>query len=258
MLSGGAGSWAAAKVAQWRHPDARRVHVFADTLMEDDDLYRFLGEIEGDLGGEHIRLTDGRDPWQVFRDVRFLGNTRIDPCSRVLKRDLINSWLADNFDPADTLIYLGFDWTEAHRFDRAKEYWAPWTVVAPLCDPPFQREKGWWLDRMIARGIQPPRLYELGFEHNNCGGFCVKAGQGQFAHLLRTLPERYARHEAEEESLRQYLGKDIAILRDRRGGTTKPLTMRDFRLRLIAEDPTLDLNEWGGCSCFTPIEGDER
>jgi hypothetical protein len=88
----------------------------------------------------------------------------------------------------------------------------------------------------------------MGFPHNNCGGFCVRAGQAHFALLLRTLPERYAFHEEQEEKLRTYLGKDVAILRDRRNGKTRPMTLREFRERLIANGQ-YDPNEWGGCGC---------
>ena len=72
------------------------------------------------------------------------------------------------------------------------------------------------------------------------------------------MPERYAEHEREEESLREYLDKDVAILRDVRGGETKPLTLRNFRLRLEdknAQQPLLfDEFDWGGCGCFTDGE----
>lgn len=101
-----------------------------------------------------------------------------------------------------------------------------------------------WLKK---EGIEPPRLYGLGFPHNNCGGFCIKAGQAHFAHLLKTLPERYAFHEGKEEELRAIVG-DYSVLRDRTGGTTKTLTLRELRER-IESNQTLDLFDWGGCGC---------
>ena len=76
-------------------------------------------------------------------------------------------------------------------------------------------------------------LRRLGFSHNNCGGFCCKAGQGHFAHLLKVLPHVYAEHEAKEEAMRQMLDRDISILVDRRGGgRRRPLTLRQLRLRI--------------------------
>lgn len=61
------------------------------------------------------------------------------------------------------------------------------------------------------------------------------------------MPERFAKHEQAEQDLREYLGKDIAILRDREGGDTKPLTLREFRERGLDGQESFD---WGGCGCF--------
>ncbi len=90
--------------------------------------------------------------------------------------------------------------------------------------------------------------------HDNCGGFCVKAGQAHFKHLLEVMPERYAYHEQKEQEIREYLGSDISVLTDRRGGTKKPLTLRDFRLRLQGKDIEIDKDDWAGCSCFAGPE----
>jgi len=79
----------------------------------------------------------------------------------------------------------------------------------------------------------------------------VKAGQGHFALLYRTMPERYLYHERREQELRDFLGKDVAILLDRRGGGARPMTLREFRERLEANDKQLDMSEWGGCGCFS-------
>jgi 3'-phosphoadenosine 5'-phosphosulfate sulfotransferase (PAPS reductase)/FAD synthetase len=253
MFSGGAGSWATAKRVASTLPEGDRLRlVFADTMTEDEDLYRFLAEAAANVGGELVRLADGRDIWEVFHDKRYLGNTRVDPCSKILKRDLIRKWMEENYPyPSTVVVYLGIDWTEEHRFTKALPYWAPYKVRAPMCDAPYL-DKGQVLQWMESEGIKRPRLYDMGFPHNNCGGFCVKAGQAHFKLLLEKMPERYAYHEAKEEELRQYLGKDVAIMRDRRGGATKPLTMKAFRERLDADGSNLDADEWGGCACFTP------
>lgn len=252
MFSGGVGSWGAARRTVERHGPDDVILLFADTLIEDKDLYRYLDEAAADIGAPLVRLAEGRDPWQVFFDGRFLGNTRIDPCSRVLKRELMRRWLEENHDPADTIVVLGFDWTEAHRFERAQPHWQPWTVEAPLCEHPYLAKTD-LIDVLRERGIEPPRLYAMGFEHNNCGGFCIKAGQAQFERLLRVLPDRYRYHERREQELRAYLDKDVAILRDRTGGQMRPLTLRDFRERL-ERDPTLfDTDEWGACACMEAV-----
>lgn len=247
QFSGGVGSWAAAKRTVEKYGAENTELLFADTRMEDEDLYRFVTQAAADVGAPLTVIADGRTPWQVFNDVRFLGNTRIDPCSRILKRDLLRRWMDSMRDPADCAVVIGIDWTEEHRFTRAAPRWLPWRLEAPLCEPPLV-DKDVLLLRLRRAGIKPPRLYEMGFPHNNCGGFCVKAGQAQFKLLYEKMPDRYLQHEAEEESLSAHLGKKVTVLRDRRGGTTRPLSMREFRSRLEGNE-NVDETEWGGCGC---------
>lgn len=244
MFSGGVGSWAAAKRA-----NADQL-LFADTLIEDDDLYRFLDEAAANIGAPLTRIAEGRTPWEVFRDKRLIGNSMKDPCSEILKRKLMRKWLEANCDPAETVCILGIDWTESHRMRGAEKRWAPWKVEAPLCNPPYIYKLE-LIDWLKAEGIEPPRLYRMGFPHNNCGGFCVKAGAGEFIRLLQAMPERYAEHEAQEEAWRQDIGKDNAILRYRSGPLTgQPMTMRALRERYQAGLPCEDLfGESSGCGC---------
>jgi hypothetical protein len=251
MFSGGIGSWAAAKRVVRRFGSRNLTLLFADTLIEDEDLYRFLDEAADDVGAPLVKIADGRTPWEVYRDERFLGNARIDPCSKLLKREPAARWLAQNCEPKRTVVYLGIDWTESHRFERVRDRRASdgWTYGAPLCDPPYLSKLD-LLERLESAGLRPPRLYGLGFSHNNCGGFCCKAGQGHFANLLRNLPERYVYHEAKEAELRGFLGKNVSVLVDRRGGgKRKPLTLRDFRRRLT-KGRSYDELDVGGCGCF--------
>lgn len=210
MFSGGIGSWAAAKRVADRHGTHDLVLLFADTKMEDEDLYRFSREAATDVGGQLIKLSEGRDPWEVFFDCRFLGNSRIDPCSRILKREPLRKWLEKNCRADDAVVYLGIDWTEVHRFERAKKYWRPWKIAAPLCEKPYLTKRDMF-ELLKDAGIEPPRLYKMGFPHNNCGGFCVKAGQAHFKLLLEKMPGRYLYHEAKEQELRDYLRKNVAI-----------------------------------------------
>jgi hypothetical protein len=285
MFSSGAGSWAAAQRAAQEHGTDDLWLVFSDVSMEDEDNYRFLIEAAADVygitlpkwwfhpwrGREHTRaermrnslsrwlprvvwLKDGRDIWQVFKDDAFLGNTRLANCSKFLKQRPARAWLDANCDPATTVVYVGIDWSEQHRLPAVVRNYLPYRAEAPLCSPPYV-EKADILAAVRARGIEPPRLYDLGFTHANCGGGCVRAGQGQFAHLLKVIPERFLWWEENEEDLRQHLGKDVAILRDRRGGKTVPLTLRSFRERHEAEPEQTDLFDIGGCGCFVD-EGD--
>ena len=269
MLSGGASSALVAVRVVERYGPADVVLLFADTKIEDEDTYRFLGDVAQHVGVPVTVIADGRDPWQVFGDVQFLGSTRVDPCSRVLKRDLMRSWLEEHCDPATTIAYVGFDADEPHRIARAAQHWAPWVVHAPLAEPEYGPVHYAWAaratDQVRALGLEPPRLYALGFEHNNCGGFCVKAGIAQFRHLLAVLPERYAQHEAKEREFnerRAERGKGpVSILRDRRGGTFRPYTLQQLREdeeRDHALRPELFDVNGAACACFDPADGAEE
>jgi len=246
LFSGGIGSWAAARRLV---DDGEEVDLlFTDTRIEDEDVYRFISDAAKDLGVPLHRLADGRTPWELFNDEKLIGNTRADLCSRVLKRELSRKWIDERW-PDGTTVAMGIDWSEAHRFERARPRWEPHTLIAPLTQPPYMSKL-----EMIAwaqgRGLDPPRTYAMGFAHANCGGFCVKQGQGAFITLLEQIPERYAEHEKAEEAFRVNVGKDVAILRDRRGGTTLPFTLRQLRERYETQPEQLDLLDMGGCGCM--------
>lgn len=142
----------------------------------------------------------------------------------------MRTWLEANCSLDDSTVYIGYEPNETQRRVGGLGAWAPWSVEYPLFEEPHI-PKADLLAMALGRGLRPPRLYHLGFPHNNCGGFCVKAGHAQFNLLLKTFPARYLFHEWQEARCRTLLGKDVAILRDRRGGETRPLTMREFRLQ---------------------------
>ncbi|MFI8977498.1 hypothetical protein ACIGO9_31780 [Nocardia asteroides] len=248
QFSTGAGS---AEVA-WRVVDqygpGSVVLMTADTRVEDDDNWRFAAQVVERLGCRWERLADGRTPMQVGRDRRIVPNNRMPVCSTILKSQILRRHLDAHYDPANSVVYLGYDWTEPERHDRSVERWKPWQVRSPLMDSPYLSKPD-LLQRFERRGIRPPRLYELGFPHANCGGACVRGGQAQWQRLLAVNRDRYLSWEAEEQTTRTLLGKDVAILRDRRGGTVTPLTLARFRAKLEDQPDSYDVDDWGACGC---------
>lgn len=287
MWSGGITSWATARHVIAEHGTASVTLLFADTHAEDEDLHRWNNDAAAQLGMPFFTVADEkkRDPWQVFEDASWIGNTRLAQCSHILKQIPVRKWLARAADPVDTILYLGIDWSETHRIRGIRKGYAhtiagcehnrcaalfdedgqrlpgpgcanllpvPWRVEFPLTVPPL-KDKEQLLREAEAVGLKRPRLYDLGFAHNNCGGACVKGGQAQWARLLEVFPERFAKVEAFEQRMRNKLGKDVSILRDRRGGTTKPLTLTALRQRIEERPEQLDLFDEGGCGCFTEL-----
>ncbi|MGX7727567.1 hypothetical protein [Rhodococcus sp. 5G237] len=216
---------------------------------EDEDTYRFIEEAAANVGGELVIVNEGRDIWEVFKDDRFLGNSRLANCSKFLKQRPCRKWLEDNCDPADTVVYVGIDWSESHRLPAIVNAYKPYRAEAPLTQPPFFDREDLFA-ACEAEGIEVPRLYKLGANHNNCGGFCVRAGQAHFEWLLRTNPERYRFHEGKEQELREHLGKDVTILKRTESGVPTPVTMRQFREELEVQPSLFDSTDFGGCGCF--------
>lgn len=154
-VSGGTGSYSAARRYVDAHGSDSLHLLFTDTLCEDQDAYRFLiasaANLYGitlptgflpeiadfpawedrdaykafvtDLGARTQMLmpafhwiADGRDPWEVYEAESFLGNSKADPCSKILKREMADRWLRSNCDPAETTVLVGIDFEEGERF----------------------------------------------------------------------------------------------------------------------------------------------
>lgn len=248
---------ASAEVA-WRvvaeHGPQDVVLLTADTRAEDEDNWRFGREVASRLGCEWVIVADGRTPMQAGRDERCVPNNRMAVCSRILKRELLDRWRREHCDPASTVVYVGYDWTEGDRVEAARRHWAPWTVDFPLTRPPHLW-KLQLLDVFRERGIEPPRLYGYGFAHANCGGACVRGGQAQWGLLLQVNRTRYLEWEAEETKTREMLGNPAAtILRDRSGGGSRPLPLTEFRERIDRQPGLFDQDDWGACGCL--MDGD--
>lgn len=255
MFSGGISSWGTAKRVAARYGTEHLTLLFADTKMEDEDLYRFLDEAAADVFGSApprlIKLADGRTPWEVFFDKQMLGNGVRALCSMELKQKVLDNWMREHCDKATTIAYVGIDWTEQHRYVRLARRRGEqgWRYEAPLCDPPYITKDT--LFRLLAdAGIKRPRLYDMGFSHNNCAGFCVRAGAGHFINLLRLMPERYRFHEDLEEEFREQVRAGATILTMTEDGKRTPMTLRELRLAVEAGPTDQFKYDIGGCGCF--------
>ncbi|WP_031441139.1 hypothetical protein [Sphingomonas sp. FUKUSWIS1] len=244
-------------------PDYRAA---AGTLIEDycgnPDWRAWLAEIReramADIP-ELIWLVEGRDPWEVFRDRRYLGNSRIDPCSEMLKRKFFAQWRAENCDAeADTFAIGIGDW-ESHRFDDGegggvgpRMVAEGWAYCAPLCGDPTEHPSLFYAP-VEQLGVAPARNYGLGYVHDNCGGMCVKGGQAHWQNRHTRQPLRFAYDAIMERKVRAYLGADVSILTDRRNKEKKPMTLDQFARRMRRRPDLLFdyLPGESGCGCMT-------
>jgi hypothetical protein len=104
QFSGGIGSWATAMRVAEEHGTDSLILLAADTKAEDPDLWRFAADAGAHLGVGPVIVADGRTPWQIFSDQRFIGNSRVAPCSSHLKQKPARAWLNENADLASTVV----------------------------------------------------------------------------------------------------------------------------------------------------------
>lgn len=231
MFSGGASSAYVAYHIVQKYGKENCVLFFTDTLWEDIDNYRFMEEVAEYIGMEITTRIDGRTPEEVFHDVRFLGNSRMAKCSEELKVRQTLIYLEELRDEynLEPILYFGIGPHESHRAINLQNFYEhnpiePIATRFPLIET-FTED----LDtKKIIRDewkIALPRMYELGFNHANCAGRCVRGGLGHYALLYKVWPEQYAEQEAMEERFREKFAKDVSILK--RNG--KAFTLREYR-----------------------------
>ena len=247
-VSGGLSSSIVLDLVVKKYGQENTVAVFCDTKTEDIDLYRFNDDIKNLYPGiEWVTLCDGRTIWQLFEDKKFHGNNRIAPCSKYLKQEIFRKYLKSH-SPEECIVYLGIGFEEMHRCDAITANSVPYVVIYPLID---------WVKLMpkdkleYFPNITPPRLYAMGFPHNNCGGLCVKTGQAQMRLLHDKLPETYAAHEAEQERIMNNNHNLCPFIRVTRNKVTRRLSLKEFRIQYIEPKTQIDENDWGGCGCFS-------
>lgn len=249
--SGGMGSAITAKYICDAYGKDNVTLLFADTTMEDEDLYIFNKDVHKLLACEFVTIADGRNVWDVFEDEKFIGNSRIDPCSKILKRQLIKRWIKHHYNPDECIIWIGIDCTEEHRLAPVVRNNYPYVYRSYLIENDIFISSFYKETWCIENNINLPRMYKMGFAHHNCGGFCVKAGLGQFKKLYENFPDRYTYHENKEQYLIINNPKLRPFLKKMVNGEVFYLTMKQYREQflehnLVTSDESL---EFGGCGC---------
>jgi hypothetical protein len=217
--------------------------VFMDTKMEDGDNYRFMDDCKKRWGIPIIVLTEGRTPYEVSHSQNVIPNSRVAPCTQRLKIDVFKNWLKTQEEEPIT-IHIGYDFAEVHRCERTQGAYEKlgYSVDFPLLWEPIEYRRY----TVVARedwGIEPPRMYVMGYTHANCSGLCVKQGQGDWIRTLINFPERYAQVEAWEAEMRTHsdVHANYSICKDQSNKETTPITLKELRERYEASQGKMDL-----------------
>lgn len=205
--------------------------VFMDTQFEDGDNYRFMNDFSRRFKVEIIRLAEGRTPYEVSHAEHVIPNHKLAPCTFRLKIEIFRAWLSKQEKPLT--IHIGYDFSEMHRCEPTRKNYEGlgYAVDFPLLWQPIEY-RPYTLVSREDWGIEPPQMYSMGYTHANCGGRCVKQGQGDWLRTLANFPERYEEIEKWEAEMRDHpKRKDYALLRSQTNGKTTPLTLRELRER---------------------------
>lgn len=214
-FSCGAASAVAAKLTIAKDHDAVVVNVFI--AEEHPDNRRFLEDVQRWLGSPITVLRDekyGASAYEVFRRNRYTRGRFGAPCTRALKRDVL-----DRFQTPRDVPVLGFTTEEQERADKFLDTHAG-VGEFPLIEAGINKAE--CLSLIERAGILLPEMYRLGYNNANCIG-CVKGGAGYWNKVRRDFPERYE----EMARIEDAIGESSYLMRDRNTGARISLRQLD-------------------------------
>lgn len=238
QFSCGAASAVATKLALAQYGATHDVQIINAFLAnEHEDSRRFLLECQKWLGQEIVQLRDekyGADIIQVFRRERFMKGRNGAPCTKLLKRRLLDAWK----QPGDVMVF-GYTAEEVDRLDDFRDRNPDRPVLAPLIDAGLGKED---CKAMILRaGIELPMMYRMGYDNANCIG-CVKGGEGYYRAIREDFPEQFE----ELCKVQDELGPGSYLHRNRS-------TNERFSLRDLGEGPVRRNEKLPACSFFCEL-----
>ena len=206
-FSAGAASAIAAKISA---PDEIW---YADTGGEDEDNERFLRDCEVWFGKPVIRQKSKKyaSTWELWEKKNFLSSPYGAPCTGELK---IKPQKED--ERPDDIHIFGYtsDPNDVKRAHQMNASFPDLQTEFPLIDRGLN--KAACLAMLYNAGIQPPRVYALGFPNANCIP-CVKAQSPRYWALVRHhFPDQFERMAAIEARIGAKLikikGERVALL----------------------------------------------
>lgn len=187
QFSCGAASAVATKLAIAQYGRTHDVRVINAFLKEEhEDNRRFAADCEQWFGRPITVLHSEKyrsSAVEVFRRERYLKGPMGAPCTRNLKRKVLDAWK----QPGDVMVF-GYTAEEADRLEDFRERNPDRPVIAPLIDAGLGKDD---CKAMIERaGIALPAMYLMGYDNANCIG-CVKGGQGYWRAIREDFPEHF-------------------------------------------------------------------
>lgn len=198
QFSCGAASAVATKLALAQYGATHELHIINAFIVEEgEDNRRFAADCEKWFGHPITVLRDdkyGASTYEVWRRKRFLKGLHGAPCTRELKRKVL-----DAFKRADDILVFGFTAEEQGRFEDFQERNPQFDCRAPLVGKGIGKAD--CLAMVERAGLVLPKDYIDGFNNANCQGECPKGGEGHWNRMRFVRPEGFARMQALQEEL---------------------------------------------------------
>lgn len=186
--------------------------IFIDTKNEDDDTYRFKVDCEKWYNCEietisSTKYASIKDVWYKHLSLNVATGAI---CSTKLKREVreewqkTNEWINQGF---------GFDLKEAKRALSMTLNNPKVKAIYPLLFHGLMKKDCFKIIKEA--GIEPPRMYQLGFQNNNCFKTgCVQGGIGYWQLMRESFPEKFYDMAKVEHELTDLKGSPVTICKD--------------------------------------------
>lgn len=163
---------------------------------EHPDNDRFANECEQWFGQPIFNLINDKydgSIYEVFRSRKYISGIGGAPCTMLLKKEVRHKFER----PTDRQVF-GYCADETDRWDSFLDA-NNIDAVAPLIARGLEHKD--CLSIVQDAGIELPKMYRLGYKHNNCIG-CVKAtGQGYWNKIRDDFPDQFEQMAQESRRL---------------------------------------------------------
>ena len=184
-------------------------YIYIDIEDQHPDSMRFIHDCEKFLGKKVTILSSPfySNVEQVCLSVRYVNGVHGAPCTSALKKQVRKRWELDHM--TDDLTYVwGMDCNEKHRADRIVEGFPEVKHEFPLIDRGFTKDDAHGICRQL--GIRRPKMYDLGYNNNNCIG-CVKGGAGYWNKIRQDFPQVFEARAKMEREIGHSILKDCFL-----------------------------------------------
>ena len=184
-FSCGASSAVAAKYAVKKYDNCEVV--YCDTGGEHSSNKQFLKDCEDWIGKDITILKNEKyeDHFDVFEKEKYLYGHAGSRCTLELKKKL-----RIKYQEPDDIHIFGYTLEEQNRANKFENFNPELFVDWILIDK--QLNKNDCLGIIWQSGIKLPKLYDMGYDHNNCIG-CIKGGMGYWNKIRKDFPGHFKR-----------------------------------------------------------------